>query len=774
MSWFGRWGVWGLLLLAQCQVVVGALLEPACLLDSAKPVRLLEDRSRVLDVEQIVALPEARFQVVEPGHFPVVFSQSAFWLRFALSAPSEIACQGWLSAGPPGLDEVHIYLRRDDVWELAEPIRAWSDRQPLLPLSLGAGERAEVVMRISSQGALRIEPQVADGLEQVSGEEPRGLVEGLLLGLAGVLVPFSLIVSLQIRSQLLLLSALGGLAGGALASIADGYLLYWPVLVPWKPVLSSLLGALTHFLFAGYLITLFRAARMPPAWRLGLCFAALLPAAMMLAGLWLDYVPVRQVAEAFHWIYWLLVPVFALTAWRLGLRLDWLAWSVAGLFVGHGLASLALDVSVLDWPFSADRIGLVAVLPGIFMLVMTLIREFYRSRRRERFALARLEGQQEAERERLERTVATRTEQLRHSLRTRSALLARISHDLRSPLAGIVDCARLLKQEAPGELPEYIERSAWRQLDRIDDLLEFSRVELQQQELVLAPGYLFGFLKDLEEQASILFHREDCQLTCRFDGDLPPIVHADFRRLGRVLINLLETAAQGQHGGCLQLFVGLAADFCSGDDVVLMFVIAPQSCAEDRERPQQPGASADDVGLAGVRQWLRQMGSELVAEQGMRFSFRLQLTTADEEELDLLLDDSTGTPIQGDGLRILVVDDVLGNREGMSDLLGGYGFDVWVAQEGAEALHLLARESFDLLITDQTMPGLDGWALLAVVRDQYPDLPVLLYSAAPASAPAGSPHGLGFDATLLKPAEGGVLLGMVARLIGAPVAGQGA
>lgn len=773
MSWFGRWGLWGLLL-AHCQVVVGALPEPACLLDSAKPVRLLEDRSRVLDVEQIVALPEARFQVVEPGRVPVVFSQSAFWLRFALSAPSEIVCQGWLSAGPPGLDDVHIYLRRDNVWELAEPIRAWSDRQPLFPLALAAGERAEVVMRISSQGALRIEPQVADGLEQVSGEEPRGLVEGLLLGLAGVLVPFSLIVSLQIRSRLLLLSGLGGLAGVSLASIADGYLLHWPVLVPWKPVLSSLLGALTHFLFAGYLITLFRAWRMPPAWRLGLCFAALLPAALMLAGLWLEYVPVRQVAEAFHWIYWLLVPVFALTAWRIGLRLDWLAWSVAGLFVGHGLASLALDVSVLDWPFSADRIGFVAVLPGIFMLVMTLIREFYRSRRRERFALARLEGQQEAERERLERTVATRTEQLRHSLRTRSALLARISHDLRSPLAGIVDCARLMKQEAPGELPEYIERSAWRQLDRIDDLLEFSRAELQQQELVLAPGYLFGFLKDLEEQACILLQRQNCQLTCRFDGDLPPIVHADFRRLGRVLINLLETAAQGQHGGRLELFVGLAADCCCGDDVTLTFLIASQGCAEDREHPQQPGASTDDVGLAGARQWLRQMGSELVAEQGTGFSFRLQVTTADEEELDLLLDDSTGTPIQGDGLRILVVDDVLGNREGMSDLLGGYGFDVWVAQEGAEALHLLARESFDLLITDQTMPGLDGWALLAVVRDQYPDLPVLLYSAAPASAPAGSPHGLGFDATLLKPAEGGVLLGMVARLIGAPVAGQGA
>lgn len=745
------------------------------------PIRLLEDQSRMLTVEQVVALPEARFRRLGPGYFPAAFSQSAFWLRFALGTPPGTACRGWLSAGAPGLDDVRIYLRRGDAWVLAlsgpaQPMRvgAGRNRQPLLPLSLEAGERLEVAMRISSQGALRIEPQVAAGLEQVSREERAGLVEGLLLGLAGLLVPFSLIVSVQIRSPLLVLSALAGLAGVSLACIADGYLFHWPALVPWKPFLSSLLGALAHFLFAAYLITLFGAGRLPPIWRLGLCLGALLPGAVMLAGLWLGYIPVRQVAEAFHWVYWVVVPAFAMTAWRLGLRLDWLAWSVAGLFVTHGLVSPAFDVSLLDWPFGADRFGLVSIWPGIFLLIMTLIREFYRSRQRERFALARLEGQQELEQERLERTVVMRTEQLRQSLRARSALLARISHDLRSPLAGIVDYACLVKREAPGQLPEFIERSARRQLDRIDDLLEFSRAELQQQELVLAPGYLFGFLKGLEEQACMLLRRQDCQLTCRFAGDLPPIVHADFRRLGRILIELLETAAKVPRGGRLEFFVGLADDACSGDDVALIFAIGPHMPAGERERSEQSDIAADDVGLAGVRQWLRQMGSELrVAGQGTRFSFRLQLTTADEEELDLLLDDSAGTPIEGEGLRILVVDDVLGNREGMSDLLGGYGFDVWVAQEGGEALRLLERESFDLLITDQTMPGLDGWALLASVRDRYPGMPVLLYSAAPATSPAGSSPGLSFDATLLKPAEGGVLLGMVARLIGAPVAGQG-
>jgi CheY-like chemotaxis protein len=60
---------------------------------------------------------------------------------------------------------------------------------------------------------------------------------------------------------------------------------------------------------------------------------------------------------------------------------------------------------------------------------------------------------------------------------------------------------------------------------------------------------------------------------------------------------------------------------------------------------------------------------------------------------------------------------------------------------------------------------MDGWALLAAVRAQYPDLPVLLYSAMPPRRPPGAAPALAFDACLLKPAGANTLLAQVALLV---------
>ncbi len=619
-------------------------------------------------------------------------------------------------------------------------------------------------MRISSRGALRIEPRLFDELDLVQREERAVMIEGLLLGLAVLVVPFSLVVGVQIRSPLLLVSAAGVLTGVLMACVSDGYLI--PVLLRWGPALLSVAGTMVHLLFVWYLAMLFKAGKMPPLQRVGLCLVALVPGSLMVAGFQLGYSPTRQWIAELSWLYGMAVPAFGVVAWRLGLRPDWLGWTVVGLYGLQGLTYFTHEVPVLAWPLGVDRYGLMATPLGILLLAATLVREFSLSRRRERFALARLESQQQAEEERLEHAVARRTAQLRESLRARSELLARISHDLRSPLAGIVDYARLIKHGSPSEHPEAIERNARRQLARIDELLEFSRGELQRQELVLAPGYLFGFLNSVEQQARFLLQREGCQLECRFAGDLPPVVHTDFRRLECALINLLETAAKGAPCGDVIFSVDQAYE--RSGVVELTFAIdgrADSSARRSSEGPR-PSVAEDNLRLANARQWLQQMGSDLEPEQGATLRFCLQLTTGDEDELDLLMDDSASAPVQGDGLRVLVVDDVSGNREGLSDLLGGYGFDVSVAEEGGEALRLLQRDAYDLVITDQMMSGLDGWALLAAVRERYPRLPVLLYSAVPPARPAHWRSDLTFDAVLLKPAEGGALLDHVARLLG--------
>jgi len=79
--------------------------------------------------------------------------------------------------------------------------------------------------------------------------------------------------------------------------------------------------------------------------------------------------------------------------------------------------------------------------------------------------------------------------------------------------------------------------------------------------------------------------------------------------------------------------------------------------------------------------------------------------------------------------RLLVVDDEPHQRDMLQSILGRAGFAVTTAVDGGQALERLAEQAFDLLLTDQRMPGMDGLALLEELRSSRPELPVVLMTA---------------------------------------------
>ena len=81
------------------------------------------------------------------------------------------------------------------------------------------------------------------------------------------------------------------------------------------------------------------------------------------------------------------------------------------------------------------------------------------------------------------------------------------------------------------------------------------------------------------------------------------------------------------------------------------------------------------------------------------------------------------------GLTILVVDDDLGIRKTLEELLGAAGCDVRTAIDGIEALKLLESERFDLMLTDVVMPNMDGHKLYLACQEIHPELPVLMMTA---------------------------------------------
>jgi DNA-binding NtrC family response regulator len=80
---------------------------------------------------------------------------------------------------------------------------------------------------------------------------------------------------------------------------------------------------------------------------------------------------------------------------------------------------------------------------------------------------------------------------------------------------------------------------------------------------------------------------------------------------------------------------------------------------------------------------------------------------------------------------ILVVDDELLIRDLLYDFFSGQGWHISVAESGEKALDILHSKQFDLLLTDIKMPQMDGLALTNLVRQEHPDMPVVVMTGYP-------------------------------------------
>src|SRR5699024_8526690 len=179
-------------------------------------------------------------------------------------------------------------------------------------------------------------------------------------------------------------------------------------------------------------------------------------------------------------------------------------------------------------------------------------------RQAELHARTALQRQRNSENLRLERAVAQRRSELNRALQARSQLLGRISHDLRSPLVGMLDSVRQWRSgDERRDYLQLIERHVHQQMEMIDELLAFSRTELSELQPQPVPGYLYAFVNDVAEQAELIVERHGNRLQRDFADDLPALVRVDFHYLRRVLINLLGNASKFTRHGHIRFAVAV-------------------------------------------------------------------------------------------------------------------------------------------------------------------------------------------------------------------------
>ncbi|CAI2092422.1 response regulator [Serratia ficaria] len=332
-----------------------------------------------------------------------------------------------------------------------------------------------------------------------------------------------------------------------------------------------------------------------------------------------------------------------------------------------------------------------------------------------------------SERKRLERELAKALQQATDVSREKSDFLARMSHEIRSPMNAILG---VLELEGGGDKPAdstlNIAYVASRQLLQIvGDVLDLSKIEAGEMQLQIQNCALYSMLEQVIETYTTLAEQKGLRLDSDIESVWRHYYSLDGAKLTQILNNLLSNAIKYTDRGYVSLQVTVTSG--EGGKDTLAFRVEDSGigiAADKQEKILQPYIQLDHaspastgLGLPICTQLLKLMGSSLnihsVEGKGSCFAFSLLLDSI--AELPVAGGTTAGSDVEG-ALRLLVVDDQRANLSVMKLQLETLGHQVVTCNDGREAEQLLLSQSFDIVLTDCQMPVMNGYQLTETVR----------------------------------------------------------
>ncbi len=372
--------------------------------------------------------------------------------------------------------------------------------------------------------------------------------------------------------------------------------------------------------------------------------------------------------------------------------------------------------------------------------------------------------------ERTDQALQRAKEQADSANQAKSRYLTGISHELRSPLNAVLGYAQLLEKDP--SIPAHrrdalsvIRRSGEHLADLIEGLLDISKIEAGRLDIHRDQVRLGPLLEQLVHMFRLQAEGKGLQFEYLCHDRLPPLVRTDEKRLRQILINLLSNAIKYTASGQVRMTVKYrseVAEFTIEDTGEGISPQDQQRIFRPFERIRRPGEQVSGTGLGlTITQLLTDiMGGDLnlSSEPGTGSVFKVTLMMSSiRNASDISPEEVQGIQgYRGEFKRIMVVDDEATHRQLVHAMLTPLGFEVVEVDNSLTVLDRVQQEKPDLILLDVSMPGLNGWELVAQLRTTGYRQPVVMISA---DASEGKAEGDALhDAYIVKPVRLNALL----------------
>jgi signal transduction histidine kinase/CheY-like chemotaxis protein len=741
----------------------------------------LEDSTGELSIRE---MSETTYlDLFSPGQTTVLnkgYSNSAFWLHARFHLDTDTQATRYFTLEYSLLDDVEFYVLQNGVVQqqwITGDSRPFNSRPIdhsnfLFPVEFNNAETTDIFIRVHSTSSMRMPITIWEPSAFYDMQRPKLLTDGLYYGILFLMFFYNLCLFATVRdpSYFYYIAYIFSMATVQLCMTGYGFEYFWsdsPHINEFMLPFSICTTAVFILAFAQRVLDLNKHA---PLLYYFFTVFILLETAGALISLILPYAVVIQTVIVF-------AALVAIAMMYASTQLSLKGHSTAKLFLFAWFTlmcgSIALIATSFGW-IGANFFTTNAFMIGSGIEVVVLS-----------FALADRLHRINSEKSRIEKEAKRNLEEVNSSLLMNNKLkddfLATISHELRTPMNGVLGCLQQIQQGGSQQkLDQYLssaDRSARQMMMLVDSLLAYTELQSGKLSVQNDPFKIYELLENSRSLFNETCIRKGIQLNVTINEETPQTLFNDHYRLSQILNNLIDNAIKFTHHG--QIDVRVNSHDIQPDSQLLQLDIEVSDTGIGIDADKQTlifdtfhrgegnlkrGYGGLGIGLSVIKALLDKMGGSISfqsqPDQGSTFTISLPCHYQSNEVTRRFDEKTQQRQNQTKTLSVLVVEDNPVNQLVVKGLLSKHGYQVFSASNGVQAIEALEQQSFDLILMDCQMPIMDGFEATRHIRNLPSTVASVPIIAVTANAMSEDRHlclEVGMNDYLCKPIDAQIL-----------------